>query len=467
MDELEVTIDGRSVGTLHRQAAGTLRFRYDAGWLDDREATPLSLSIPLRPGWFDHGTMYPYLWGLLPDNESVLERWAKDFGCSASDVFRLLENVGADVAGAARYSGTGVGPADAAESACDWVSEADVAELLRAVDRDSTAWHHGGRTGRWSLAGAQAKIALAHDHDRGWAIPRGAAPTTHILKPAIRGLEDHDINELVCLAAASRLGLRSADVSLGHFDDERALVVRRYDRTVVGDSVVRVHQEDFCQALGVHPSQKYQSDGGPSFEAMVGVVRDSGTSVDADVSRLCDAIAFNWIILGTDAHAKNYSLLLSGRTVRLAPLYDLASAAPSVDYAPKAKLAQKVGGEYQAGRISTRHWVRLAEAARVDPDALRDRVADLADALPDALTDVLTDAETGLLDTERDAGRAMVSQIASWVSRCRSEIDRAPASTPPPASARSRRPRDRRPAGTPTGGQFAPRAHSEPDDPVR
>lgn len=464
MAELHVAIAGRRIGTLERAADGRLRFAYEESWLDRRGATPLSLSMPLRPGWFDHDVVHPYLWGLLPDNEDVIDRWAKQYQCSPTNVFALLANVGGDVAGAAQYLEPDTEAEEGVEGSYQWLDDAAVAALLREVQEDSAAWHPSHDQGRWSLAGAQSKIALAFDDERGWAIPHGAAPTTHILKPAITRLADHDLNELLCVRAARRLGLSTEDASLGHFDDQRALVVRRYDRARIGEVMVRLHQEDFCQALGVHPNNKYQADGGPSVEDMVGLLRDNSTAPGVDVGRLVDAVAYNWLTLGSDAHAKNYALVLAGRTVRLAPLYDLGSLAPYAKYAPKVKLAQKVGGEYRAGAIADRHWRRLAASARLDPDELIARIGELADMLPDAFRDVLVDLE---LDTdEHDAGAKIIESIVKWTATCRQAIERPVAtepSSPAPAPAPARRPQGRKPSGTPQGGRFTSARPDEAD----
>ncbi len=380
--DLIVTMGHERVGRLDGSDPRSLVFTYDDAWVEDPRATPLSVSLPVRPGPYGHAALVPYLWGLLPDNERVLARWARDYQCSANDVFALLGNVGADVAGAARYlPDEGANP-EADGRSSDPLSTEDVEELLRQVREDATAWHAGSDR-RWSLAGVQAKIALAYDERSArWVLPHGSAPTTHILKPAIDGLDDHDVNEHLCLATAGRLGLQVAETTISTFGEERALVVRRYDRVAGPDgSFTRVHQEDFCQALGVHPSQKYQSDGGPGFADMVAIIRAT-TPGDDQVERLCLAVAYNWLVLGTDAHAKNCSLLLSGPQVRLAPLYDVASAAPSTDWAAKEKLAQKIGGEYVVGRIGRRHLERLAVDAGVDRDRFLASVGDLASGDP-------------------------------------------------------------------------------------
>ena len=453
-ESLDILIGDHLVGVLELGPGAELRFTYDAAWLDRPEATPLSLSMPLRPGSFDHATVHPYLWGLLPDNEAVIERWARTYQCSASNVFALLANVGADVAGAAQYLRPGSVVEEAAPVTYERLGDDDVAGLLREVRQDATAWHPGRDQGRWSLAGAQAKIALAHDAERGWSIPHGRAPTTHILKPAIRHLDDHDLNELLCIRAASELGLVTESASLGHFGDERALVLTRYDRTIVDGQIVRLHQEDFCQALGVHPSRKYENEGGPTVSQMVSVLRDHSTSELTDVRRLVEAVAFNWLILGSDAHAKNYSLLLSSRRVRLAPLYDLGSMAPYADFAAKVKLSHKVGGTYRAGAIGEAHWRRFASAVGVDADELLTWIADVAGRLPGALETVVDALD--LVGDERSAAVHQVAAITRWVTLAALSVGgpartRSKVSTPP-------RSVERHPAGTPRGGRFAARS---------
>lgn len=415
MAELHVHMGGSRVGVLDGSDPRSLSFTYDEQWVEDPMGTPLSVSLPKRRGAYRHAAISPYLWGLLPDNERVLERWARDYRCSATNIFALLQNVGTDVAGAARYLPPDRDPDEQATAGFERLSDEDVAALLREVRSDATAWHSSSRQ-HWSLAGAQAKIALAHAGDAAWSLPRGSAPTTHILKPAIAGLDDHDLNEHLCLATAAQLGMRTATSRICTFGNERALVVERYDRRVDAKGrVVRIHQEDLCQALGVHPDRKYQSDGGPGIEDMIDLVRQNTDDLE-EVDRLCAAVAYNWLVLGTDAHAKNYSLLLSGQQVRLAPLYDIASAAPSTLHAPKAKLAQKIGGEYRAGMVQRRHLVRVAEAAKLQPDAFVDRITDLAARLPAAMGAAIEGSD--LTGAERDAAAGIHEAIASWTSRC-------------------------------------------------
>nr|MDT0666029.1 HipA domain-containing protein [Micromonospora sp. DSM 115978] len=191
------------------------------------------------------------------------------------------------------------------EGGVEWIEESEIAARLRELRADPTAWHPGG-TGHFSLAGAQAKTALYYDErTERWGDPWGAMPTTHILKPAVSGFDDHDLNEHLCLRTARQLGLDTARTHLTSFEDERVVVVERYDRVRVPDGTVRrVHQEDACQALGVLPTSKYQNEGGPSAEDVIALLRTTvrPTSLaESSVRRFVGALAFNWVLGGTDA----------------------------------------------------------------------------------------------------------------------------------------------------------------------
>jgi serine/threonine-protein kinase HipA len=410
---LSVHMGGRLVGNVDATDRRSLRFTYDPAYTADPASTPLSVSMPLRVSPYSHATIHPYLWGLLPDNDRVLQRWAREFGCSSTDVAGLLRGVGGDVAGAAQYAAPDATSEESLLGGVEWLGDDDIAEFLRVLRHDTTTWRPHPE-GRWSLAGAQAKIALLYNGivDR-WGIPSGATPTTHIVKPAIGGLDDFDINEHLCLAAARHVGLIAATTSIRTFGDERALVIERYDR-IVDDSgaVVRVHQEDLCQALSVHPDRKYEVDGGPGAEQLGRLIRE--VAGDRDAERFFDAVAYNWLVLSNDGHAKNYSLLLSGHQVRLAPLYDVASALPHLDHPRKARMAQKIGGEYRPSFVKRRHWERLARPLGLGADEAHARVKALAERLPDALTDAaheskLTVYEQRIADTLRD-------QISRWAA---------------------------------------------------
>jgi serine/threonine-protein kinase HipA len=426
MRELAIWMDGRRLGTLDGSDSRNLQIAYDESWRTGSDSTPLSISMPLAMPVHSGKTVSAYLWGLLPDNEQVIGRWAKNFQCSPRDVFGLIQGVGSDVAGAARYERVESNLLDADTDGYEQLDESGLAELLRTLRSDSTAWHARIRS-HWSLAGAQSKFALSYDDEtESWSIPTGRNATTHIIKPAIAGLKFHDLNEHLCLAAAARLGLHAATSTLQRFGDERALVVERYDRMRVNGVVERIHQEDFCQALGVEPNKKYQADGGPSLEDLVSLLREVEVRpADDDINALIRAAAFNWLILGTDAHAKNYSLLLSGRQVRFAPLYDLASAAPYGEHPKKLRMSQKIGRDYRPTEISSLHWERLAETSRIDSDRLLQDIASMATRLPDILKEILAPlADSILTEEEAKAATHIINSIGSWAT---SRLTRLPA----------------------------------------
>lgn len=390
-NQLIALLDGREIGTV-RYKDSRLSFTYSETWRNALDAYPLSLSMPLGSATHGHARIEAFLWGLLPDNDRILQNWGKRFQVSPKNVFRLITHVGEDCAGAVQF----VNPerlesliAEPASREIRWLTDEDVAERLRILRADHSAWRTASDTGQFSLAGAQPKTALLFERKR-WGVPSGHIPTTHILKPPTGEWDGHAENEHFSLQLARSLGLIVPNSNVLRFQDEIAIVVERYDRARAGTRWLRIHQEDMCQALGLHPARKYESDGGPGVRRIVELLREHSSSPDEDVQAFLDGIAFNWLIAGTDAHAKNYSLLL-GRNgvVRLAPFYDLASILPypAVNM-NKAKLAMKIGGEYRLRNIGLRNWQKLAAELRFEETKLIERVRTMARDLPDHVTTI-------------------------------------------------------------------------------
>jgi serine/threonine-protein kinase HipA len=383
--ELIVLLSDREVGRVRQEQRGRLKFIYNDEWREARGAYPLSVSMPLAASEHPHDVIDAFIWGLLPDNAAILESWARKFQVSARSAFALISQVGEDCAGAVQFvrpdrldAVRDEGPGD-----IGWLDESDIAMRLKMLREDHSAWRRPGDTGQFSLAGAQPKTALLLQ-DGKWGVPSGRIPTTHILKPPTDAFDGHAENEHFCLALARALGIPAASSTVTHFGDEVAFVVERYDRGVIDGRIVRIHQEDMCQAFGVPPARKYENEGGPSISRIADFLREYSGVPREDVDTFIDAVAYNWLVGGTDAHAKNYSILIgAGGRVRLAPLYDLASILPYNEFDPlKLKLAMKLGGKYRIRDINARSWEKLSEDLRLDKKEVARRVSEMAGKLP-------------------------------------------------------------------------------------
>jgi serine/threonine-protein kinase HipA len=420
-NELVALLDGNEVGRVRNDARGRLTLVYDSNWRGTRGAYPLSLSMPLAAEEHGPAVVQAFLWGLLPDNERVLDRWAKKFQVSARNVFGLISHVGEDCAGAVQF----VTPdrLEALRSGrndkVEWLDEPAVAKRLQALREDHAAWRLPRDTGQFSLAGAQPKTALLLQKGR-WGVPSGRIPTTHILKPPTGHFDGHAENEHVCLLLARNLRLPVAETKVMRFEKEIAIVIERYDRQFIGNNIVRVHQEDICQALGILPTKKYQNEGGPTPADVVELLRSYSSDREADIGTFAGALGFNWLIAGTDAHAKNYSLLLArGPRIRLAPLYDIASILPYDDVdLPKIKLAMKIGGEYKLSHIGLRHWQKFARETRIDADELIAELRSMAGQLPDMAAAVRVQAQKEGLDN------AIIGRLATQLIARAKECER-------------------------------------------
>jgi serine/threonine-protein kinase HipA len=384
--ELVAIIGDAELGRITQNSTGRLSFAYEQAWREFPDSYPLSLSMPLRLKEHPHERIEAFLWGLLPDNEQVLERWATRFQVSARNAFGLMGYVGEECAGAVQF----LRPErlssfhGSRKNEVQWLSQDDIAERLKLLRQDHSAWRLTRDSGQFSLAGAQPKTALLF-RDGKWSIPSGRTPTTHILKPPTGEWDGHAENEHLCLELAARVGLVAAKSSIERFNDEVAIAIERYDRFYTASGLVRIHQEDMCQAFGLPPARKYESDGGPNIAGIIDLLRTHSTHPIEDVARFLEATAFNWLIGGTDAHAKNYSVLLGkSGSARLAPLYDVASILPyPTVQIPKLKMAMKVGGHYHLRMIGVRQWRKLAKEVHVDEDQLIQRLRTLASEIPD------------------------------------------------------------------------------------
>ena len=397
---LVVVADRRIMGETRRDRRGRLTFVYDDRWRSMDAAYPLSLSMPLVVAEHEHARIEPWLWGLLPDNEVILARWGQRFHVSPRNAFALLSAVGEDCAGAIQL----VRPDRVDDVLQDenqqieWLTEAEIAERLRILRQDQAAWRMAHDAGQFSLAGAQPKTALLFDGQR-WGVPSGPTPTTHILKPPIDRLDGHAENEHLCLALARTLGVPAARSEVRRFENESAIIVERYDRTRLPGSIRRLHQEDMCQVLGLPPTKKYQNEGGPGCAELSEAIWTHSGEPGDDARTFARAIMLNWFIGGTDAHAKNFSMLIGpqGRS-RLAPLYDVASILPYDADLRRLKMATKIGGKYLLEEVQSRHWVKFATEVRLPPADVIDMGKAMAEMLPAAFAQTVDDARANGLD---------------------------------------------------------------------
>lgn len=425
---LNAYLDGVPIGSIEQTPQGALSFTYDEVYRADPDSTPLSLSMPLAQARHRNKPVRAYLDGLLPDSQPVRERWSREFNVSANNPFALLRHVGKDAAGAVQILPPDAPASDALvrDGDVEWLSDDDFGAMARDLATHRDDWDPGRFGGRWSLAGAQPKMALHRDADTGrWGIPRDSTPTTHIIKPAIEGFAQHHINEALCLRAASEAGLLAARVDLVEMADIQAVIAHRYDR--YQDETGRwrrAHQEDLCQALAVHPSLKYQSDGGPGIGEISDLLARLPV-VDRDVSieRFLKGLAFNILIGGTDAHAKNYSMVLIGPRAQAAPLYDIASAAPYPQW-ERLSSPMKIGEHWKLLDVTDADWERVGRRLGVPGDQAVAWVAELREGLPSALTraagSLPADARP---EAERLAARIVEHVDGTW----RPDLDGNPA----------------------------------------
>ena len=385
VDILLAVMNDTIMGQVERRRGGRLSFRYSAEWLA-RSPFPLSHSMKLSDQEYPHRLIANYLWGLLPDSEQVIRTWAQRFQVGPTNVFGLIANVGTDVAGAVGFVRPEALDAYLADERLEPLTEADIASRIRELRQDAAMARRAQDVGKISLAGAQAKTAFQKTPE-GWALPAGRAPTTHIFKVPRPELGGHVENEHFCLRLARRVGLPAVESQVCAFEDEIAIVIARYDRVERDGRILRRHQEDLCQALGKHPTEKYENDGGPSVPDIMQVLNGSRRP-ETDRTRFMASITYNFLIGGTDAHAKNYALVMGlNSTLQLAPLYDLTSIFPYVDRYNDVRMAMKIDRHYKCAKIFPRHFANMARRCVFPAERMLDTLRDQARQLPDLAVD--------------------------------------------------------------------------------
>ncbi len=359
-DRLVVYLNNAIVGHLWLDERRRFVFQYDDEWLRNRASVSLSLNLPLRTEAYLDDSARPFFANLLPEAE-IRRVIANRLGISEKNDFVLLREIGGECAGAVSLFREGDSPKER-----PGYRELDEKALHKIVAELPRRPLMAGEKGvRLSLAGAQNKLPVYMEDGRIF-LATGNAPSTHILKPPIRELEGTVINEAFCMILAGKMNLRVPEVAVRENLDA-LFIVKRFDRerNPAGE-LVRLHQEDFCQALGILPDQKYETEGGPSLQQCFDLVAKESIRPAADRMSLLNWVILNVLIGNADSHAKNLAFLLTKSGPRLAPFYDLICTA--VYESLTDRLAMKIGGEDRPSRLQLRHWKRFADAIAVKQD---------------------------------------------------------------------------------------------------
>lgn len=370
MERLNVFFGRALVGVMGLDGRFRFNFRYDEAWRSDPDSFPLSISLPLQEAVFPHETAGSFFANLLPES-TVRDVVARRLGISERNDFLMLKHIGGECAGAISILPKGGLPERPDQYEYRPLSSNRMSDLIQRIPtRPLLAGEDGIRI---SLAGAQEKLALMMRDDT-FYIPMNGAPSNVILKPAMVHFPSSLENECFCMMLARDMGLPVPEVEMIDPGSQKALVIHRYDRITGDDGVRRLHQEDFCQAMGLSHALKYQADGGPGLKECFGLVRDHSANPVRDLQHLLHWVFFNFLTGNMDGHGKNLSFLYRSRQVRLAPFYDMLCTRIYEDLT--TKLAMKIGGENRLEWVMPRHWDRMADEVGISPGVVRKRLND-------------------------------------------------------------------------------------------
>jgi serine/threonine-protein kinase HipA len=392
---LDVYVGSSKVGTYTHAANGSTSFRYDPAWLASERAFPISLSMPLSDRIWSGASTISFFDGLLPDDQAVRDKIASREHAESAGTFDLLAAIGRDCVGALRFVPEGVDPGDPTKMTYRAVSDEEIAGRIASLGTTPLGLNPDDDNFRISIAGVQEKTAFLLV-DGQWQLPLGPTPTSHIFKPAMKespsgaDFSDTPWNEWLCLELCRALRLEVANTRVLLFDEKPVIIVERFDRRWHDGVLYRLPQEDICQALGVSPTRKYQSDGGPGIVEVLEFLNGTAAPRE-DRLRFMKAQSVFWLLAAVDGHAKNFSLFLTPGGFKLTPLYDVMSAAPYPELsAHKIKLSMAVGDSrhYRLKEIQPRLFYQTGQKAGLRKQDMDDIFQDLAGRVGDAITEV-------------------------------------------------------------------------------
>jgi len=415
---LDVYLGSSKVGQYVRVPSGATSFRYDPVWLSSERAFPISLSMPLSDRvWSGEGAT-SYFDGLLPDDRAVRDKIAAREHAESAGIFDLLAVIGRDCVGALRFVPEGLDPGDPAKMVYRPVTDEEIAARLASLGTNPLGLHADEDDFRISIAGVQEKTAFLRV-DNQWQLPLGPTPTSHIFKSAMKvgpdgaNFSDTPWNEWLCLVLCRAVGLETANAEVRMYDGKPVIVVERFDRTWQEGVLYRLPQEDICQALGVPPLRKYQSDGGPGIVEVLEFLNGAVAPREDRLTFMKAQIVF-WLLAAIDGHAKNFSISLSPGGFRLTPLYDVMSAAPYPEFpVQKIKLAMALGykGYYRLSQIQLRHFYQTGQKTGLREQDMDNIFSELATVMEDAI------AETAALVAHAGMPESTAGPILAGVSR--------------------------------------------------
>ena len=378
-----VYLNAERVGILSQATSGLLQFSYDQAWLKKPGATILSRSLPLQDQVFPGNKARPFFAGLLPE-EQPRKTIAKILGISDTNDFAMLARIGGECAGAVSLLPEGGVPTDPKDTRH---RELTKSELIQIIDELPSRPLMAGEEGlRLSLAGAQDKLPIIL-HNNKIGLPLAGSPSTQILKPEPSNFPGLATNEVVSMILARTVGLNTPKVEYRLIGNKPCILIQRYDRVTAENGITtRIHQEDFCQALGLPPERKYQAEGGPTLSDCISLLQNWSTTPVLDIPHFINGQIFNVLIGNTDAHGKNFSLLYSGGKQMLAPYYDLVStlAWPNLS----RNLAMKIGGCKSVNAFTIGDWKKMAKKNSLGWPMIRERMVKICHSVLTELDEV-------------------------------------------------------------------------------
>ncbi|MCP4673402.1 MAG: type II toxin-antitoxin system HipA family toxin [Desulfobacula sp.] len=370
METLNVFFEQTRVGSLSIDDRRLFSFQYSKKWLVSPGAFQISISLPMQEGIFSHDKVKSFFSNLLPE-AAVRKLIANQLGISDKNDFMLLKCIGGECAGAITMLPESKLPESPDQYTYRFLSDEQLTDLIKHIPKRPLL---AGLEGiRISLAGAQEKLALFYK-DPVFYIPENGAPSNFILKPGMAYFQSSIENECFCMMLASDVGLTAPPVTIVRKGTQKVLLIKRYDRILNNDVLNRLHQEDFCQAIGLSHELKYQADGGLGLKECFDLVRAYSANPIKDFQQLLQWVFFNYLIGNMDGHAKNLSFLYQKKQIQLAPFYDMMCTGIYEDLSQK--LAMKIGGENRPDWIMGRHWKRFAEEIKINNDILQKRLLD-------------------------------------------------------------------------------------------